>query len=152
MHQKRLKRYNLCNDHRKQVSKLIPNYRQSSPYQPKDLLVKAIPSADQHKIEQWLTNVTILLFTQDRAELLSTVPQLEIEIDYWNHIATLITKPVAIWLSEIPQDVIKGNSINSDSTKTSVNIKHRKTMIRNQLQQAPYRLNNHEQPPHLCYW
>ena len=151
MHQQKLKRYNLCNDHWKQVSKLLPNYRQLSPYQFKDLLIQLIPSDDQLKIEQWLSNVTILRFTQERAALLSTVSQLEIEEEYWNHIATLITKPTVIWLSEIPKDVIKQNSINWDSTKTSLNIEQRRTMIKNQLQQAQHRLYNHRRPPHLSY-
>ena len=81
----------------------------------------------------------------------STVSQLEIEKDYWNHIGTLITTPAAIWLSGMPRDAIKQNSINWDSTKTSLDIEQRRTMIKNQLQTAQHRLHNHQQPPHLSY-
>ena len=147
-HQGRPKRYHLSNDHWKQVSKLIPNYSPLSPNQFKELLVDVIPLGDQHKIEQWLANFPMLQLAQQRAELLSTVFQLEIEKDYWKFVSFLTTNPTVIWLSEIPKEVIKTNSINWDPTKTKENIKRCYKMITNQLEQALHRLHNNLKRPY----
>ncbi|CAF3885191.1 unnamed protein product, partial [Rotaria sp. Silwood1] len=97
-HHKRPKRFNLSNDHWKQVSTLIPNYKKLSPDQFKDLLVKMISLGDRHKIEQWLTHLTMLQYLQQRAELICTFFQLKIEEHYWNNVANLTTMPIDAYL------------------------------------------------------
>ncbi|CAF2967501.1 unnamed protein product [Rotaria sp. Silwood2] len=142
---KRRQRYNLCNDHWKQMSKLIPNYKKLSPYQFKDALMKVIPASSQHHIKEYYINVAMLQFVQQRTEIICHILQLKIEQDYWNNIDNLITMPVVIWLSEVGKDVTKKNSINWDHTKTKFNIQHRQTIIQNRLQEAENSLNFHLQ-------
>ncbi|CAF4855644.1 unnamed protein product [Rotaria sp. Silwood1] len=125
-HHKRPKRFNLSNDHWKQVSTLIPNYKKLSPDQFKDLLVKMISPGDRHKIEQWLTHLTMLQYLQQRAELICTFFQLKIEEHYWNNVANLATMPIVIWLSQISKEITHKNSVKWDHTKTKRNIKHQK--------------------------
>ncbi|CAF3160962.1 unnamed protein product [Rotaria sp. Silwood2] len=139
------KHYNLCNDHWKQMSKLIPNYKKLSPYQFKDALMKVIPACSQHHIKECYINVPMLQFIQQRTELICHILQLKIEQDYWNSIDNLISMPVVIWLLDVGKDVTKQNSINWDHTKTKLNIQHRQTIIQNRLQQAEHSLNFHLQ-------
>jgi hypothetical protein len=147
-----MKRYNLSNDHWNQVSKLIPNYKNLTPYQFKDILVNVISPGSYIQIKEWLTNFLLLQFIQQRAELMCIVFQLKIEQDYWNYIANLTTTPVVIWLLEISKDVIKQNSINWDHAKTKINILHRQHIIENKLRQAEHNLNIHLQQPYPFYW
>ena len=107
-----------------------------------------IPPVDHQKIEQWLTNFTMLEFIQQHAEFICTVFQLKIEQEYWSYIANLTTMPVMIWLSDISKDVTKQNSINWDHTKTKMNIKYRQQIIKNKLKQAENNLNIHLQQPY----
>ncbi|CAF3893695.1 unnamed protein product [Rotaria sp. Silwood1] len=142
---KRCQRYNLCNDHWKQMSKLIPNYKKLSPYQFKDALMKVLPASSQHHIKECYVNVPMLHFIQQRTELVCSILQLKFEQDYWNSIDNLISMPVVIWLSEAGKDVTKKNSINWDHTKTKLNIQHRQTIIQNRLKEAEHSLNFHLQ-------
>jgi hypothetical protein len=133
------------------VSKLIPNYKQLSPYQFKDLLVKVISPSDYHQIEKWFTNFTMLPFIKQRAELICVFFQLKIEQDYWNYIANLITMPVVIWLSQLSKEVTQKSSINWDHTKTKINIKRRQQIIRNKLRHAECNIYIHLQQPYPFY-
>jgi hypothetical protein len=133
------------------VSKLIPNYKQLSPYQFKDLLVKVISPSDYHNIEQWFTNFTLLQFIKQRAELICVFFQLKIEQDYWNYIANLITMPVVIWLAQLSKEVTQKNSINWDHTKTKMNIKHRQQIITNKLHQTECNIYIHLQQQYPFY-
>ncbi|CAF1581224.1 unnamed protein product, partial [Adineta steineri] len=148
IHKKKIKRYNLCNDHWKQISKLIPNYDQLPPCQFRDVLIKIIPLRDRQNIKQCLMNFTMLKFIQQRAQFMCDVFQLKIEHDYWNYINNLTNVPVVVWLLEISKDIIRQNSINWDHTKTKANIERRREMIQYKLQQAENHLHMHLQQPY----
>ncbi|CAM4813315.1 unnamed protein product [Rotaria magnacalcarata] len=149
---KRSKRYNLSNDHWSQVSKLIPNYKKLSPYQFKDVLLQMIPRDFHDHTNEWLTHLIMLQFIQQRAELMCTVLQLQIEQTYWNYRSNLTNIPAVIWLLEAGEYVTKENFINWDHTKTKVNIQHRQTIIDNRLEQAKENLNIHFQTPYPFYY
>ncbi|CAF3038577.1 unnamed protein product [Rotaria sp. Silwood2] len=86
---KRIKHYNLSNDHWKQMSKLIPNYKKLSTDQFKDALMKIIPASSQHHIKEYYISLAMLQFIQERTEIICHILQLKIEQDYWNYIDSL---------------------------------------------------------------
>ncbi|CAF1339053.1 unnamed protein product [Adineta steineri] len=148
IHRKKVKQYNLCNDHWNRISKLVPNYNELSPYQFKDVLIRIIPLRDRQNIEQWLVNFSVLEFIQQRTQLMCDVFQLKIEHDYWIYMNNLTNMPVVIWLLEISKDIIRQNSINWDHTKTKANIERRREMIHCKLQRAENHLYMHLQQPY----
>ncbi|CAF1279250.1 unnamed protein product [Rotaria sordida] len=145
---KKAKCYNLCTDHWKQLLKIKPNYKKLTYYEFKDVLIKTIPVHSHHHIKNWLTNITMLDFLKHRAELIATVFQLRIELDYWNYIADLTIHPVVIWLLEIGKDGTKKNSINWDHTKRKAIVQKQQKKIQKQLQKAERDLNFHLQQPY----
>ncbi|CAF4149969.1 unnamed protein product [Rotaria sp. Silwood2] len=90
----RIKHYNLSNDHWKQVSKVIPNYKKLSTYQFKDALMKVIPASSQHHIKEYYIHMAMLQFIQERTEIICHILQLKIEQDYWNYIDDLTSLPM----------------------------------------------------------
>ncbi|CAF2928498.1 unnamed protein product [Rotaria sp. Silwood2] len=126
---KRIKHYNLSNDHWKQMSKLIPNYKKLSTDQFKDALMKIIPASSQHHIKEYYISLAMLQFIQERTEIICHILQLKIEQDYWNYIDSLTSMSVLIWLFNVDKKVTKQNSINWNHTKSKTNIQHRQTII-----------------------
>ncbi|CAF0991390.1 unnamed protein product [Adineta steineri] len=135
-YQKKLRRYNMSTDHWKQTSKLLPNYKQLSPYKFKHILLKAISNEYRDQLYQLLNNMATLQFIHKRAELLCMVFQLKIEADYWNYIGTL-NMPIITWLSlKASKLIIKQTFINWDHTKTKAHIQRQQNKFNNKLQKA----------------
>ncbi|CAF1460714.1 unnamed protein product [Adineta steineri] len=142
-YRKKLKRYNMSTDHWKQTSKLLPNYKQLSPFKFKHLLLKAISNEYRNELNQLLNNIATLQFIKKRAELLCMVFRLKIEQDYWNYIGTL-NMPTITWLSlKTSKVIIKQNFINWDHTKTIAYIQRQQNKINNKLQKAIFNLYVH---------
>lgn len=68
LYETRFKRCNLATNHWKQYLKLIPNYKNLSDDQFKDLLIKGISIDCRQKVEQSLNNYFMLQFIRQRAE------------------------------------------------------------------------------------
>ncbi|CAF1586353.1 unnamed protein product, partial [Adineta steineri] len=142
-YRKKLKRYNMSTDHWEQTSKLLPNYKQLSPFKFKQILLKAISNEYRNELNQLLNNIATLQFIKKRAELLCMVFQLKIEQDYWNYIGTL-NMPTITWLSlKTSKVIIKQNFINWDHTKTITYIQRQQNKINNKLQKAIFNLYVH---------
>ncbi|CAF1030084.1 unnamed protein product [Adineta steineri] len=107
-----------------------------------------ISSGAHHTIERCLTDLTMLRFLKQRAELICTFFQLSIEKDYWNYVDILITMPIGTWLSQISKNITQKNSINWDHTKTKLNIKRRQQIITNKLRHAECNIYLHLQQPY----
>jgi IS1 family transposase len=148
----RFKPCNLSTDHWKQYSKLIPNYKNLSSNQFKDLLIESIPLNDRPMIESSLNSFILLQFLQQRAELMCSVSQLEIEQNYWNFVINLLTTPIGVWLSGISKDTTKKNFINWDHTKTKMNIERRHQIIKHKLINAKNQLKIHLKQSYSWYW
>ncbi|CAF3804889.1 unnamed protein product [Rotaria sp. Silwood1] len=145
---KKAKNYNLSNDHSYRISILMPNYKKVSPDQFKDVLTEMVPAHSHHHIKDWLTNINILDFLKQRAELITTVFQLKIQLGYWNYVADLTAMPIVIWLLEIGRHKTRKNSINWDHTKTKASIQKRQRIIQKKLQEAENDINFHLQQPY----
>lgn len=143
-----MKFYNLSNDHWHQVSRLKPNYKKISSWRFLDVLIKVIPSPFHNLLEDWLTNLTMLRFIQQRTELTCAVFQLQIEQEYWNYIADLIKMPLVIWLVEVSQNFTRQNSLNWDHSKTKRNVEHRQKIIQSRLRLAERNVHIHLQQPY----
>ncbi|CAF3553968.1 unnamed protein product [Adineta steineri] len=142
-YRKKLKRYNMSTDHWEQTSKLLPNYKQLSPFKFKHILLKAISNEYRNELDRLLNNIATLQFIKKRAELLCMVFQLKIEQDYWNYIGTL-NMPTITWLSlKTSKVIIKQNFINWDHRKTIAYIQRQQNKINNKLQKAIFTLCHH---------
>ena len=152
IYHKRTKTYNLSNDHWKQMSKLIPNYKKLSPYQFKDVLTEMIPVNFRYHMKKGLKTFEMLQYIQHRAQLICAILQLKIEQCYWDYTADLITMPIVIWLSEAGKHVTKQNFINWDHTKTKENIQYRQKLIQDKLQQAEHNIRVHFRQSYSFNW
>lgn len=145
---KRHKRYNMSNDHWKQLSKLIPDYGRVSLPRFRDLILDLIASHDHQKIKHWLSDSMLIQFVHRQAALTCAVRQLQIEQSYWQHVVQL-DMPTMKWTTEFSKALTKRNSIKWDHTKTKANIEHRQNIISTHLQRATSALNDHLQQTYV---
>ncbi|CAF3049806.1 unnamed protein product [Rotaria socialis] len=117
---------------------LIPNYSKMSSRLFVDLLCTNLAS-HQNKIKHWLIHTNQLQRFRRYAELLNNILLLEIEQDYWETITDSVSIEI-IWLSNMPKDTTKINSINWAYPRTIENLNKRQTIIQNKLKQAQHQL------------
>ncbi|CAF4603305.1 unnamed protein product, partial [Rotaria socialis] len=122
-------------------SKNLPNYRKLPAHVFIRQLSNAIPS-DHQKIRHWLSNRALFNFIREHTILKFHLSQLQIEQDYWQHLIQMVT-PAIQWLSEMPKNITKHNSINWDYPRSQRNLQHRQQLINNKIREAEYRLNKH---------
>jgi hypothetical protein len=135
--------HHLTKDDWRQSSHLIPNYIWLSPDTFKQLILKATPTNYYDQIQQCLARTELLKSVQQLAHLWSHFFRFKIEEDYWNYVDNLNTSTIS-WLSDnISQRIIRKNSINWDPRRTKTNIRYRKILVQNKLQQMEYHLLKH---------
>lgn len=145
----RFKRCNLATDHCNQCSKYLPNYKNLSDHQFKDLLMKGIADKHRPEVEQVLSNYFMLRFIRKHAELMCYVSQLKLERAYWYFVLQLLDMPIGNWLSEIPKAMLNKNSLNWDRMKTKINIQHRQANSKRLLKSAQGKLRDHSKEQQL---
>ncbi|CAF4530927.1 unnamed protein product, partial [Rotaria socialis] len=110
---------------------LTPNYLKMSSRLFVDLLCTNL-ACHQNKIKHWLIHTNQLQCFRRHAELLNNILLLEIEQDYWETITGSVPIEI-IWLSNMPKDTTKINSINWAYPRTIENLN--KTRLVRQGQQ-----------------
>jgi hypothetical protein len=143
-YKEKIKYCSLSTDRWNRSSKLVPNYSKLPDYLFKNLLFKSIPCYHHHQIQQWLTNVEILRFIRQRAELMNVMSELNIEHDYWTYVLNL-GMPAMVWLSTITRNLKHRNYINWDYPWTVDNVLHRQNIIENKLVKVENDLSVHLQ-------
>jgi hypothetical protein len=141
----------LSTDHWKRSSvKLIPKYKKLPNFLFKNLLTKYV-LCYRENIRQWLTNVQVLQFFRQRAEIICDMFQLKIEEDYWACVLDLGT-PAMAWLSTIVKNLKHQNEINWDYPRTVENVLHRQKIIQKKLLQTEMDFHAHlqQQLPEEC--
>ncbi|CAF1530198.1 unnamed protein product, partial [Rotaria magnacalcarata] len=120
---------------------LIPNYLKMSSRLFVDLLCTNLAS-HQNKIKHWLIHTNQLRCFRRHTELLNNILLLEIEQDYWETITDSVPIEI-IWLSNIPKDTTRINSINWAYPRTIENLNKRQTIIQNKLKEIQHQLMIH---------
>ncbi|CAF2063843.1 unnamed protein product, partial [Rotaria magnacalcarata] len=120
---------------------LTPNYLKMSSRLFVDLLCTNLAS-HQNKIKHWLIHTNQLRCFRRHAELLNNILLLEIEQDYWETITDSVPIEI-IWLSNMPKDTTRINSINWAYPRTIENLNKRQTIIQNKLKEAQHQLVIH---------
>ncbi|CAF1499743.1 unnamed protein product [Rotaria magnacalcarata] len=120
---------------------LIPNYLKMSSRLFVDLLCTNLAS-HQNKIKHWLIHTNQLQCFRRHAELLNNILLLEIEQDYWETITDSVPIEI-IWLSNMPKDTTRINSINWAYPRTIENLNKRQTIIQNKLKEIQHQLMIH---------
>ncbi|CAF1681629.1 unnamed protein product [Rotaria magnacalcarata] len=125
----------------KNSRQLIPNYLKMPSRLFVDLLCTNLAS-HQNKIKHWLTHTNQLQCFRRHAELLNNILLLEIEQDYWENIIDSVPIEI-IWLSNMPKDTTRINSINWAYPRTIENLNKRQTIIQNKLKKIQHQLMMH---------
>ncbi|CAF4772871.1 unnamed protein product [Rotaria magnacalcarata] len=125
----------------KNSRQLIPNYLKMPSRLFVDLLCTNLAS-HQNKIKHWLTHTNQLQCFRRHAELLNNILLLEIEQDYWENIIDSVPIEI-IWLSNMPKDTTRINSINWAYPRTIENLNKRQTIIQNKLKEIQHQLMIH---------
>ncbi|CAF3189358.1 unnamed protein product [Rotaria socialis] len=129
--------------------KNLPNYRKL----PANVFIRqlsnAIPS-DHQKIRHWLSNRALFNFIREHTILKFHLSQLQIEQDYWQHLIQMAT-PAIQWLSGMPKNITKHNSINWDYPRSQRNLQHRQQLMNNKIREAEFRLNKHSEEKNHYY-
>ncbi|CAF3692186.1 unnamed protein product [Rotaria socialis] len=120
---------------------LIPNYLKMSSRLFVDLLCTNL-AGHQNKIKHWLIHTNQLQCFRRRAELLNNILLLEIEQDYWETITYSVPIEI-IWLSNMPKDTTRINSINWAYPRTIENLNKRQTIIQSKLKKIQHQLMIH---------
>ncbi|CAF3322185.1 unnamed protein product [Rotaria socialis] len=120
---------------------LIPNYLKMSSRLFMDLLCTNLTS-HQNKIKHWLIQTNQLQCFRRHAELLNNILLLEIEQDYWDTITDSVPIEI-IWLSNMPKDTTRINSINLAYPRTIENLNKRQTIIQNKLKHIQHQFMIH---------
>lgn len=129
------------------TSKVLPDYLRVPDATFKQRILQEV-TQDRTTIEGWLNNDSMLRYIRECARLTNNCCYWKAESDFWQvYVAT--ARSEALWLSEVPKEMIHRSHIHWTYCTTAKNIDRRQNDLQKKSELAAIQLNEHMQktPP-----